>query len=504
MKSNKLITYILILSIAVLTVVTVTPVTQVCADTPGTVTIDEGVLEDDILYYNTLTVKFTVTKNAGWFYGGSWIFINNVCVGSTSEISFEQNYFPEAYAGSHSLYVEANFVNLELETAWADDAASYNVITCVNRTNIEDLRIDKLHDYESNKGYLDGSGINICIIDDQLGTNDNYNDFHKSLYYSGKNDIYEDPDRRYIDIQYYEWNETLQTFQQHWNSPTSTRKEKWEELFNENKGDYDNELDVHGTYHLATMRQIAPGANITFIEVGDILAIKDLAISWIADNYTVLNLDFDIISFSSIGSSSWEQDIETIVDHGVLFVSAAGNDGIEMDGLPGDGIGYYPQCFNTTIGVTGVTNSYYYDPNFKWQKESGVNWGFGIDIACISNCTVLDWSPVPNDCEFGGTSNAAPIIAGIMALVEEYQDNYKPANDLNIFRAHTTLKYTGDAPNDPPRLQNLTEVAGYYSFVSDEQSTFPYFRNSAIYETYLYGWGIIDAYEFWKYFKNNY
>ncbi len=294
----------------------------------------------------------------------------------------------------------------------------------------------------------------------------------------------------------------METFEQNWDA--TTREGKWEELFNENEGDYDEEGDIHGTYHFATLRQIAPGANYTFIEVGDYFAIKALAISWIAANYSAFNLDFDIISFASTGSSSWQEDIETIVDYGVLFVSAAGNEGIEMDGFPGDGIGRYPQCFNSTIGVTGVTNSYYSNSSHTWKQEEGVNWGYGIDIACISNRTILDWAPVPYDSEFGGTSNAEAIVAGIMALVEEYQDNYKSANDLDIFRAHTTLKNTSDAPNTPPRLQNATEIAGYYSGVSSNYSAFPYIKHYTLYETYYYGWGIIDAYEFWKYFKNNY
>ncbi|MBY9001638.1 MAG: hypothetical protein KGD64_12030 [Candidatus Heimdallarchaeota archaeon] len=40
--------------------------------------------------------------------------------------------------------------------------------------------------------------------------------------------------------------------------------------------------------------------------------------------------------------------------------------------------------------------------------------------------------------------------------------------------------------------------------VSSSYPAFPYYVSGVLYETYLYGWGILDGYEFWKYFKSNY
>ena len=102
----------------------------------------------------------------------------------------------------------------------------------------------------------------------------------------------------------------------------------------------------------------------------------------------------------------------------------------------------YSIYFKSTARVIGVTNSYYYNPSLTWEKEDVVNWGYGIETTCISNRTILDWAPVPNLYSFGLTSNAASIVSGILALVEEYQDNYKSDKDLNIFRVHETLNET--------------------------------------------------------------
>jgi len=506
MKTNKLLTYILILSIAVLTVVTVTPVTQVCADTPGTVTIDESVLEDDILYYNTFTVKFEVTTNQGWFYGGAYIFINNVAVGSTTNTSFEKNYFPEAYAGSHSLYVEANWVNLNLEVAWEDDAASYTVVTCVNRTNIEDLRIDKLHDYESNKGYLDGDDVTVCIIEDRLGCSNNDDEkFHKSLIYSGKNDLYGQPYRRYLDIDYYEhiqYSPGNWSFTQQWNNGTDTIEKKWQELYLENNSSsYSMSSDVHGTYVLATMRQIAPAAKYIFVATDDDAALYSRSVTWIHENFQELGIDIVVMAWG--GDVGWETKFSDFAGNGTITVNAAGNSNTTWTSSVHAA---YPCSFNSTIGVAGVFDSDHgASTNQSWTRGDLTNGGYGVDIAAICNSTSLDWSPVTGVNEFNFTSSATPIVAGVLALLEQYQDNYKSSTDLSVSIVQKLFEETGDALGSAPS-SNTTEVGGCLSWLNDAGGPYPNFpyEYPANFTTYWYGWGIIDAYESFDYFRDNY
>ncbi|MHA1622674.1 MAG: S8 family peptidase, partial [Candidatus Heimdallarchaeaceae archaeon] len=258
--------------------------------------------------------------------------------------------------------------------------------------------------------------------------------------------------------------------------------------------------DVHGTYCFAALRHVAPGADFMFIETEDNLLIADDAIKWLHDSANYNTLGIDIISMSFSGVISWSDEIEDMCDDGVIFVNSAGNAGVEMTGT---GSAYYPACLDTTIGVTGVTNSNFPTPSERWEKEDGVNWGYGIDIACISYLTTLDWEPVIGQDEFGGTSNAAPIVAGVIALVEQYQDNYEPGTDLTVSLVQTLLKETGDAPESAPDEQG-TSISGYYKSVSTSYPTFPYTISTSLYETYFYGWGILDGYELWKYFKLNY
>ena len=109
MKKRKIILKFVILSIILLVSMRI-QFRSVLADTPGSVTIDTGVLTDDILYYEYVTVKFSVTQNLPWFYTNSWIYISGVKVDTTSEgvgTPFEGYYYPEAYVGNHTIRVVA-------------------------------------------------------------------------------------------------------------------------------------------------------------------------------------------------------------------------------------------------------------------------------------------------------------------------------------------------------------------------------------------------------------
>jgi len=472
------------------------------SDPPGTVTINSPSGTNEVEYFNYLTIDFEVERNLPWIYGYSSIYISGVLVTTTGSDDYTGSFYPEAYAGTHTVQIKAHFINRFLETEEVDAYAYFVVTTTGNMTNIEDLRIDELQEYEAGKGFLDGSGITICIIDDLLGADDNHNSFHKSMIRSGKNDIYGDPERKYIDINYYKDTTYDGDFEEDWDEDTDTKQEKWQEIFDEGEANYNEVLDVHGTYCFAGLRQIAPGADYIFIETqGNILDIRN-AINWLNDSENYKTLGIDIISMSMAGTKFNTGEIEDMCDDGVIFVNSAGNSYKELTGLSEDYTAY-PACLSTTIGVTGVTNSYYYNSSAQWEKEDASDWGYGIDIACISNRTILDWEPVIGIDGFGGTSNAAPIVAGIIALVEQYQDNYESETDLTVSLVQTLLKETGDAPGSAPNDQG-TAISGYYESVSTSHSLFPYERSSTLYETYLYGWGILDGYEFWKYFKLNY
>ncbi len=504
MKMNKTRTLFLLsmLFASLFLAISLQTIDVTASDPPGTVTINSPSGTNVVEYFNYLTIDFEVERNIPWLYTGSAIYISGVLVTNTGSDDYTGYFYPEAYAGYHSVHIEAHFIDRFLQTKNVDAYAYFTVTTTGNMTNIEDLRIDELQDYEAGKGYLDGSGITICIIDDLLGADDNYDGFHKSMIRSGKNDIYGDPERKYIDIKYYKDTNLDGDFEEDWDVDTDTKQEKWQEIFDEGEANYNELTDVHGTYCFAGLRQIAPGADFIFIETnGNILDIRN-SIDWLHENENYNTLGIDIISMSMPGTKQNADEIADMYDDGVIFVNAAGNSYKELTGFEEDETAY-PASLNTTIGVTGVTNSYYYNSSVRWEKEDASDWGYGIDIACISNRTILDWEPVVGIDNFGGTSNAAPIVAGIIALVEQYQDNYKSGTDLTVSLVQTLFKETGDAPGSAPNDQG-TAIGGYYESVSANHSLFPYERSTTLYETYTYGWGIIDGYEFWKYFKLNY
>ncbi len=479
-------------------------------DSGNGVTINDPTGTTEVLFYNKLTVNFTVTKgDPPWIYTGTTIYLDNLAVDSTSEglgSPFVKTYYPEGYAGAHFVRVEAHFVKGWQDTEDKSDTAGYIVKNAVNTTNLEYLRIDKLHDYETDKGYLDGSGVTICIIEDRIGCNNITNSFfNKSLYRTCHNDLYEDPDRKFVDIKYYEFDFDSglnHSFAEFWDEETDTREEKWEELFEEGKNsNYSSTADVHGTYVLATLRQIAPAANFVFVATNDSIANRGFAVEWVHDN--LQDLGIDIISIAWPGYEAWEYLFDDIAGNGTITVHSAGNNN-ETFTYYNDA--KYPCSFDNTIGVTGVFDGDHGNSSERWKRGYVVNSGYGVDITSICNATTLDWSPVPGGNEFNFTSNACPVVAGILALLEQYQINYKSGTDLTVSLTQILFEETGDEPGNPPNA--TTTVGGYYDWINENNQTpyypdFPY-ENYANYTFYCYGWGLIDGYEMFSYFKNNY
>ena len=199
----------------------------------------------------------------------------------------------------------------------------------------------------------------------------------------------------------------------------------------------------------------------------------------------------------------WYNYFQNLTDYGVITVSASGNgDRIYY----GSGSAEYPSSFNNTIGVTGVYDNIHGSSSDHWTRAYKANSGYGVDIASIANATKLDWSPAIGCSEFNGTSNAAPIVTGILALIEQYQNNYKPSDELNFALVTTFFEETGDEPGCAPST-NTSEVSGYLDWINEYNNDtyypdFPY--QYADFSEYTYGWGIIDAYEIFEYFKENY
>lgn len=461
-----------------------------------------------ILFYEKITVKFEVSNTdfPPWAYTGAWIYVGGVKVDTTSQgygTPFEKSYYPESYAGVTYVSVTAFFFNIfTFEEDTVSASATFTVEPCEHLTDLEDMRIDKLHAKESGKDKLDGEGVTVCIIDDVLGCDDYHDMFDYSLYRTCKNDLYGNMDRRYVNISYYKDTDSDGDFEEDWEEANMTRLEKWEEIFEEGEGEYDKISDVHGTYCLASLRQVAPGADIIFVEAANDMRIEENATYWIADNYDTLGID--IVSLSLSGGSQWDDAMDDLANGGVIVVNAAGQ--VETGGLNFTAAdARYPCCFDNTIGVTGVYDSSHTE---SWIRATEASSGYGIDTAAIFDKMYLDWSPVSyNNNYFNGTSLACPMVAGIIALLKQYRNEYKSSETFDYELIQTLLEETGDAPGNPPSYYG-NEDYGYIEGFNDVGNgtnwwDFPY-HETADYEEYCYGWGIIDGYEMYKYFRQNY
>lgn len=160
-----------------------------------------------------------------------------------------------------------------------------------------------------------------------------------------------------------------------------------------------------------------------------------------AIDYAVNN-GADIINLSFVGSNyneALQESIQRAYDAGVIVVAAAGNEQAEAQGSNTDMDPIYPACYQGKNGeniILGVAASDALD-----QKTDFSAYGFNcIDITAPG---VSFFSTIPKgsnllepskiyDGFWSGTSMAAPIISGSLALIAEINPQLKPTEIVQI------------------------------------------------------------------------
>lgn len=159
----------------------------------------------------------------------------------------------------------------------------------------------------------------------------------------------------------------------------------------------------------------------------------DLSSGLMASRADAITFVAEIASKSSLGfivNCSWKMagDVESVrvafqksLKSGVFVVVAAGNQGVDLDVSP-----RYPACYPGVCVVSSVDNC--------GAKAPSANWGSRVDV-CAPGVNI--YSTYPGNAYFylSGTSQAAPHVAGVAALVWSVRRDLSAQEVLGILRS---------------------------------------------------------------------
>lgn len=162
------------------------------------------------------------------------------------------------------------------------------------------------------------------------------------------------------------------------------------------------------------------------------------AIYYAVDNGAkVLNMSVGGSGYSSI----MQQAAEYAYLNGVTIVVSMGN---ENRLAPS-----YPAAYSTTIGVGSTNNNDHRTEPFFWDETSGSNFGPHIDVVAPGNFIYgLQYQSNSNyHTYWGGTSQAAPLVAGLSSLLMA-QDPSRTPDDIRSIIRNTAEDQVGNVTED--------------------------------------------------------
>lgn len=173
----------------------------------------------------------------------------------------------------------------------------------------------------------------------------------------------------------------------------------------DNGNGFVDEAYGHGTYVAGLVALVAPGARILPIRVldsdgrGSTWTVMQ-GIAW------AVGRGAQIINLSLGGSGSGpvaEGQMKSVVEGGTIVVAAAGNDATEAP--------MYPAASDGVLSVTSFNGT-------TGSAATFANRGSWIDVAA-PGVNVVSLYPGGRFATWGGSSAAAPVVAGAMAMIEK-------------------------------------------------------------------------------------
>ena len=294
-------------------------------------------------------------------------------------------------------------VTMNLEEAWASYSGKHKVTVAVIDTGIDIEHPDLDGVIWTNPGEIAGNGLD----DDGNGYVD---DLHGWDFYKDDNTV---NDRRVFNYQNPETKEPYQAYEDDHGTHVAG-------IIAANAGNSVGIAGVAGNCDVEIMPVKALGGKLGTTNTAKLIGAIDYA----------ERMGADVVNASWAGESGMllvdEALSETIRNCGMLFVCAAGNEGLNLDSKR-----VIPACYSTFSNVITVGAM---DPD--GTKAIYSNYGSYVSLFAPGSSitsSVVDgkWNIMD------GTSMAAPMVTGIAALVYSYRDDLSPEVVKKYLLAHT-------------------------------------------------------------------